>query len=67
MKPFDVNPITYIDLGIEKMIKILNLKLLTLQEYQNIKIFMQKVIFQIAVNTFLRFEIVIILCRGHMQ
>ena len=30
MKPFDVKPVTYVDLGIEKMIKILNLKLLTL-------------------------------------
>ena len=45
MKPVDVKVSTYIDPSIVKklMVKILNLKLVILLEYQNIKAFLQKV------------------------
>ena len=39
MKPVDVNSTTYIDSSKKYMIKILNLKLGILLEYQNIKTF----------------------------
>ena len=45
MKPVDVKPSTYIDSSKEVMIKILNLKLVILLEYQNIKTFLQKAMF----------------------
>ena len=38
---------------VKKLINILNLKLVTLLEYQNIKIFLQKVTLQIGVKKFL--------------
>ena len=48
MKPVDVNPTIYIDL--KKIIrKVLNLKLVML-EYQNIKIFFQKVTIKIGLK-----------------
>ena len=55
MKPVDVKPSTYIDSSKEKklMTKILNLKLVILLEYQNIKTFLQKAIFQIGLEKFL--------------
>lgn len=42
MKPIDVNPTTYIDFGIETHGKYLNLKLVIMQEYLNIKTLLQK-------------------------
>ena len=45
MKPVDVKPSTYIDSSKEVMMKILNLKLVILLEYQNIKTFLQKAMF----------------------
>ena len=52
MKPVDVNPIIYIDL--KKIIrKFLNLKFVIMLEYQNIKIFLQKAMFQIGRKKFL--------------
>ena len=51
MKPVDVKPSTYID--IKLIIKILNLKLVILLEYQNIKTFLQKAMFQIGLKKFL--------------
>ena len=48
------------------MIKILNLKLVILLEYQNIKTFLQKAMFQIGVKKFLRLKNLKTLCRGHM-
>ena len=56
MKPVDVKSITYISSskGInELMIKILNLKLVILLKYQNIKTYLQKGMFQIGLKKFL--------------
>ena len=41
MKPVDVQSSRYIDFTVEKMIKILNLKLVIMKEHQNIKTFLQ--------------------------
>ena len=48
------------------MKKILNLKLVILLEYQNIKIVLQKVTLQIVLKKFLRLKKLKILCRGHI-
>ena len=53
MKPVDINSNTYIDFGVKIMIKILNLKLVTIPDYQNIKTFLQKVTLQIDLKKFL--------------
>ena len=42
MKPVDVKNNTYINVGKEVMIKVLNLKLVITQEYQNTKTFLLK-------------------------
>ena len=47
------------------MLKILNLKLVILLEYQNIKRFLQKAMFQIGLK-FLLLQKLKILFRGHM-
>ena len=52
-KPFDVKSNTYINSSKEIMMKILNLKLVKLLEYQNIKIFLQRPYFQIGQEKFL--------------
>ena len=50
MKPVDVKPSIYIEL-IRKIIrKVLNIKLVVMLEYQNIKIFLQKAMFQIGLK-----------------
>ena len=50
MKPVDVKSNTFVD-SIKKMIiKILNLKLVILLEYQNIKMFLQKFTHQIGLK-----------------
>ena len=46
MKPVDIKPNIYIDL--KKIRKVLNLKLVIMLEYQNIKTFLPKVLFQIG-------------------
>ena len=51
-------------LGIIK--KILNLKLVTKLEYQNMKIFLQRVSFQIGLKKFLLLKKLKILFHGHM-
>ena len=48
------------------MIKILNLKLVILLEYQNIKTFLQKAMFQIGLKKFLWLKKLKTLFRGHM-
>ena len=53
MKPVDVKSNTYIDSSKKLMIKIRNLKLLIMLEYQNIKLFLQKVTLQISLKKFL--------------
>ena len=45
---------------------MLNLKLLTFLEYQNIKLFLQKTIFQIDLKKFLWLKKLKTLCRGHI-
>ena len=72
MKPVDVKSstyiVTYIVITIVKklMIKILNLKLVILLEYQNIKTFLQKVTFQIGLKNFLWLKKLKILCPEHV-
>ena len=48
------------------MKKILNLKLLVLLEYQNVKTFLQKSMFQIGLKNFLLLKKLKILFGGHM-
>ena len=68
MNPIDVKTNTYIDYSkeINKLIKLQNLKLVIMLEYQNIKIFLQKVKLQIGLKKFLWLEKLKIQCRGHM-
>ena len=56
---------TYID-SRKEMIKILNLKLMILLEYQIIKRFLQKAVFQIILKKVLLLQNLKTLCRGHM-
>ena len=53
MKPADVNPSMYIDFDKEMIMKVLNLKLVIMLEYQNIKVFLPKAIFQTVLKKFL--------------
>ena len=48
------------------MMKIINLKLVIQLEYQNIKRFLQKTIFQIDLKKFLSLQKLKILFHGHM-
>ena len=65
MKPVDVKSNTHLTLVKKLIIKSLNLKLVILLEYQNIKIFLQKVTLQICLKKFLWLKKLKILCRGH--
>ena len=65
IKPVRENLNKYIDSTKKVMIKILNSKLVILLEYQNVKIFLQKVIFQIGLKKFLWLKKLKMLCRGH--
>ena len=51
----------------ELMTKIVNLKLMIFLEYQNIKTFLQKAMFQIGLKKFLRLKKLQTLCRGYLQ
>ena len=53
LKPVNVKSNTYINSSKEIMIKNLNLKLVILLEYQNIKIFLKKVTLQIGLKKIL--------------
>ena len=53
MKPPDVKSSIHIDFNKESNKKILNLKMVIKQEYQNIKIYLQKVTLQIGLKKFL--------------
>ena len=66
MKPVDVKSNTYITLVKKLMKKILNLKLVIFLEYQSIKTFLQKAMFQISLKKFLLLQKIKILFRGHM-
>ena len=48
--PVDVKPSTYIDFNVEKILKTLNLKLVTMWEYQNIKILLEKLTLYIGLK-----------------
>ena len=63
MKPVDVKWNTYIDSIKELTIKISNLKLVTLLEYQNI---LKKAMFQIGLKRFFSLKKLKTLCRGHL-
>ena len=52
MKSTDVKSSTYIDLNVEKMMKILNLKFVIMQQYQNTKTFLKKATLQIGLKKF---------------
>ena len=66
VKPVDVKPSTYIDSSKEINYQDPHLKLVMLLEYQNIKIFLQKVMVQIGLNKFLWLKELKMLCRGHV-
>ena len=67
IKPVNVKSSTHILTLIKKIIrKVLNLKLVIMLEYLNIKIFLQKVMFQISLKKFLLFKKLKTLCRVHM-
>ena len=68
MKSVDVqsNQTHILSLAKKIMIKILNLKLLTFLEYQNIKMFLQKVTLQIGLKKFLWLKNFKTMYRGHM-
>ena len=53
LKPVDVNQTHILTLFKKLVIMILNLKLVMLLEYQNIKTFLQKAVFQIDLKKFL--------------
>ena len=53
IKSVDVKSSTDIDLNRENVNKIVNLKLVIMQEYRNIKTCLQKVLFQIGMKKFL--------------
>ena len=64
MTAVDVKSSAYIDLDVEKMIKILHLNLMAMQEYQNVKIFLPKVALQIGLEKFLGLKrLKILFCR----
>ena len=53
IKSVDVKSSTDIDLNRENINKIVNLKLVIMQEYRNIKTCLEKVLFQIGMKKFL--------------
>ena len=66
MKPVDLNETHILTLVKKLIIKSLNLKLLILIEYQNIKILLQKATLQIGLKTILWLKTLKILWRGNM-
>ena len=71
MKPVDVKSSIYInskkEIKYEDSVKIVDLKLVILLEYQNIKTFLKKAVFQIGLKKFLLSQkLKKILFRGHM-
>ena len=66
MKPFDVKQAHILTLVEKLIIKILNLELVMLLKYQNLQIFLEKVIFQIGLKKFWRLKKLKTLFRGNM-
>ena len=65
-KSVDVKSKTYINSSKKIIMKILNLELVILLKYQNIKIFMQKTMVQIGLKKILVLQKLKILLRGEM-
>ena len=66
MKPVDVKWNNYIEYRKEINNKNSRFKIVILLEYQNIKTFLQKDMFQIGLEKFLWLKKLKILCRGHI-
>ena len=66
MKLIDVKPKPKINLIKKIIIKILNLILAIMWEYQNTKTFLQKITFQIGPKKFLLLKKLKMLCRGYI-
>ena len=62
MKPVDVKSNTFFDSSKEVNIKILNLKLVILLQYQNMKMFLQMFTLQIGLKKFLWLKNLKMLC-----
>ena len=68
MKHIDINSSTYNDFDVEikEKMEILNLKLMIIKQFLNIKTFLQKVTLQIGLKMFLWLKKLKLLCSGHM-
>ena len=66
MKPIDVNQTHTLTILKKLMIKILNVTFVISLEYENIKTFLQNVIFGIGLKKLLRLKKLKTLCRRHM-
>ena len=66
MKPVGVESNTYIGVNKKNKKENLNLKLVTLKEYQNIKTFLRTVPLQITLKKLLWLQKLNLLCHGHM-
>ena len=66
MKPYGVNQAHILTLIKKLIIKILNVKSVVLLEYQNMKTFLQKAMFQIDLKKFLILQKLKILFYGHI-
>ena len=66
MKPVDVKPSTYIESSKGVNYQDPEFKLVILLEYQNIKTFLQKAMFQIGLKKFLWLKKLKILFHGHL-
>ena len=66
MKPYGVNQAHILTLIKKLIIKILNVKSVVLLEYQNMKTFLQKAMFQIDLKKFLLQQKLKILFYGHI-
>ena len=66
MKPVGVESNTYIGVNKKNKKENLNLKSVTLKEYQNIKTFLRTVPLQITLKKLLWLQKLNLLCHGHM-
>ena len=66
MKLGDIESSTYIKFDVNIITKIINLKLVFIKEYKNMKIFLQKDAVLIGLKKFLWLKKLKILRRGHM-
>ena len=67
MKPVDVKPSICIGSNKKEIVrKVLNIKLVTILKYQDMKIFLQKAMFQIGQKKCFWLKKLKLLCRGHI-